>query len=622
MAESRFKGSQSKSRFKGPQNREAYWDSSREGMDTLTMGGSTKGSAAVGALVDAAIGAVRGEGFNYSDAYNQNLSDLRAAQAKYGQEHPYRALAGNVGGTAIGIAKLPMIGSGLSGVLKTGAGYGAVGGALEDANSVWDRISNAIWGAGTGAAITGTAYGGGKAIGYGLDTAGKAIKNMRLPPDIRAAGEIADVADARFGPNAAHVMDFEIAKYGPEAVRVDVLGEQGRAVARQAANVSPVAREQIETFAAARKGNQNVRLVSDVQKAGGVEQGSRKTVEELQKDAYDKVRPTISAAYNAAREAGADVPFEYFADVLNTPVGKKAFEQASENVATRMATRGEGGGNLAVLDETQRILSKMANKGYRESDHMADVYADLSKHLKAQMDVLLDGNQYAAARGLRQGAYKAEEAFKLGEELGQRNVPMNLPKAVAKVEPQNAPNVAAAWAQTKAQRLLNNANTEGALTEFVTPMGRDASKAALGDKGVKVLDQAVEREKLFNLLNKALGNSTTARQMAEIGGAGLTGGAIGGYLSDYDPATMTIMGVLSALARKTGPKMAQKMTSAAQQKTAPELAKLLTGKGALPQGRVPATTRLEKLSRVNAESLVKGLMLELQKTNPQTNRAQ
>ena len=386
--------------------------------------------------------------------------------------------------------------------------------------------------------------------------------------------------------------------------------------------MSPIAREQIETFATARKGNQNVRLAGDVQKAGGVEQGSRKTVEELQKDAYNKVRPTISAAYNDARAAGADVPFEYFADVLNTPVGKKAFEQASENVATRMATRGEGGGNLAILDETQRILSKMASKGYRESDHMADVYSDLAKHLKAQMDVLLDGNQYSTARGLRQQAYKAEEAFKLGEELGQRNVPMNLPKAAAKVEHQNAPNVAAAYAQTKAQRLLNNANTEGALTEFVTPMGRDASKGALGEKGVKVLDQAVEREKLFNLLNKALGNSTTTRQLAEIGGAGLTGGAIGGYLSDYDPATMTIMGVLSALARKTGPKMAQKMTSARQQKVAPELAKLLTSKGALPQGRVPATTRLEKLSRVNAEALVKGLMLELQKTNPQTNRAQ
>lgn len=837
MAESRFKGPQGKSRFKGPEVKPAYWDSSRQGMDTLTMEASTKGSAAVGALVDAAIGAASGDGFNYSDAYDQNLAALRAAKARYEEEHPYRAAAGDVGGLAIGIAKLPMIGRGVFGVLKTGAAYGAGGGALEDADSMWERISNAIWGAGTGAAITGTAYGGGKAIGYGLDKAGKAIKNMRLPPDIRAAGEIADIADTRFGPNAAHVMDREIAKYGPEAVRADVLGEQGRAAARQAANVSPVAREQIETFAAARKGNQNVRLAGDVQKAGGVEQGSRKTVEELQKEAYDKVRPEINAAYTAMREAGYDLPTAPFDDILSTPMGRAAKAQALKSVRNRYFdepsrdlggvspaaakavspasvanravktmtaplgprpakpadlldyVRGKGGvadfkgelraldakqvkglvketgmsldqmrelaaregyldykfgtadravaestvgdfldalddnlrgrpvfaaadvfeadrwlgfkdaqagraeiweaakriadeaggrsinddvlknavqrviergddpaaaleaaafadfvqfgaepqavpggifekvsrnySNAAYLDEIKRALDDVTGGAKRAGlNNKADQASNLSKALRRRMDDLMQGNEYAAARGLREQAYKAEEAFKLGEELGQRNVPMNLPKAVAKVEPQNAPNVAAAYAQTKAQRLLNNANTEGALTEFVTPMGRDASKAALGDKGVKVLDQAVEREKLFNLLNKALGNSTTARQLAEIGGAGLTGGAIGGYLSDYDPATMTIMGVLSALARKTGPKMAQRMTSAAQQKTAPELAKLLTSRGLLPEGRVPPKNVLEKLSKTDAEALVKGLLLELQKTNPQTNRAQ
>jgi hypothetical protein len=598
-----------------------YWDSSRQAMDTLTMGGATKGGAALTALLDATVNAIGGRGFDYSNQYNENLADLRAAQAQYNQDSPVMARVGDAGGLALGVARLPVVGKGILGALLTGAGYGAAGGALQDAESIPERLQNTATGGGAGALIGGGGYAAGKAVGWGLDKAGKAIKNITLPPETRAAGEIAAMADDRFGPFNAMSMDREIAKLGPDAVRVDVLGEPGRAVARRAANVNPGARETIETFAQARKANQNTRLVADVQKAGGVPQGSRKTVEELQQEAYKAVRPQISAAYDTARQAGADVPLEFFQDVLTTPVGKKAFDQASENVATRIATRGEGGGNLAVLDETKRILDKLATKAYRESDPMADVYSDLAKHLRSQMDVLLDGNEYAAARALRQKAYKAEEAFQLGEELGQRNVPMDAPKRAAKVEPDNAKNVAAAYAQTKTQRLLNNNNSEAAMTEFATPSGREASKAALGVKATDI-DAAIEREKLFNALNKTLGNSTTARQLIEAGGAGVAGAGFGGYLSDYDPFTMGVTGVLSALARRTAPKVGQQITSRTQMRVAPETARLLTSKGALPSAQLVGPNVLERLSKVEAEALMRALLLELQKNNPQTNLAQ
>jgi len=600
----------------------AYWDSSSQAMDTLTMGGTTKGGAAMTALLDATLNAIKGEGFDYSNQYNENLAALREAQARYNEESPVMARIGDAGGLALGAARLPVVaGRGVLGAIATGLGYGAAGGALEDANSLSERATNTLKGGAAGGLIGAGGYGAGKAVAWGLDKAGRAIKNITLPPETRAAGEIASMADDRFGPNSAMLMDRELARLGPDAVRVDVLGEQGLAAARRAANVNPAARETLETFAQARKTNQNARLVADVQNAGGVPKGSRKTVEELQQDAYKAVRPQISAAYEAAREAGKDVPLDFFQDVLNTPVGKAAFEQASENVATRTAIRGEGGGNLAILDETKRILDKKATKAYRESDAMADVYSDLSKHLRSQMDVLLNANEYAAARGLRQKAYKAEEAFQLGEELGQRNVPMDAPGRAAKVEPDNAKNVAAAYAQTKAQRLLNNNNTEAAMTEFATPSGREASKAALGQKAADI-DAAIEREKLFNALNKALGNSTTARQLIEAGGAGVAGAGLGGYLSDYDPFTMGVTGVLSALARRTAPKIGQQITSRTQMRVAPESARLLTGRGALPSAQLVGPNVLERLSKVEAEAMMKALLLELQKNNPQTNRAQ
>ena len=85
---------------------------------------------------------------------------------------------------------------------------------------------------------------------------------------------------------------------------------------------------------------------------------------------------------------------------------------------------------------------------------------------------------------------------------------------------------------------------------------------------------------------------------------------------------MGVTGILSALARKTGPKLAQKITSEMQMKSAPELARLLVGKGALPSAEVIGPNVLERLSKVEAESLMKALLLELQKNNPQTNLAQ
>lgn len=608
---------------KPEQRQPTYWGSSSQAVDTLTMGASTKGGAAMTALLDATLNAIKGGDFNYSQAYDKNLASLREDQRRYNEESPIMARAADVGGLAIGAARLPVIGSGWLGAAATGGAYGATGGALQDANTLYERLMNTLKGAGAGGLIGTGGYGAGKAISWGLDKTGKAINALRLPPDVRAASEIAGVADDRFGPFNAMSMDRELSKLGPDAVRVDALGEPGRAAARRAANVSPEARETLETFATARKGNQNVRLVGDAQKAGGVPQGSRLTVEELKREAYKKVKPQIDAAYTAARKAGAEIPLELFDNIITTPVGAPVFREALDIVTSRAARNPSAGGNLAVLDETKRLLDGKATEAFRRGDPMGSVYAETAEALRQAVDGFLarGGDQYAVARGLRQQAFKADEAFDIGEELAQRNVSMDAPKRAAKVKPENSKNVAAAYSQTKAQRLLNNNNTEAAMTEFTTPMGRDASKAALGAKAADI-DAAIEREKLFNALNKALGNSTTARQLIEAGGSGVVGAGIGGYLSDFDPFTMGVSGVLSALARRTAPKVAQKITSQTQMRSAPEVAKLLTGKGALPSGRVAPPNAAQRLSKIEAEAVMKALLLELQKNSPQTNRAQ
>jgi hypothetical protein len=66
---------------------------------------------------------------------------------------------------------------------------------------------------------------------------------------------------------------------------------------------------------------------------------------------------------------------------------------------------------------------------------------------------------------------------------------------------------------------------------FNSPQERAKIAAVFGPEGVNRLEAFTHRETVFDAARKALGNSTTARQLIE---AGLAGGTIGGVLSGGD----------------------------------------------------------------------------------------
>ena len=155
-------------------------------VNLLTFGlGEKLGAAAIGGL-DTLV-----EGGNYSDNYNRQLSQMRADQKAYEAENPKKAMAGKAVGLALGITSAPAFaakqGARLAGrvgaVAKTGAAYGGVGGAAQDADTLNERLSNAGLGAtlggATAAALYPVAAGIGK-VATALTGKGKAI----APPDV------------------------------------------------------------------------------------------------------------------------------------------------------------------------------------------------------------------------------------------------------------------------------------------------------------------------------------------------------------------------------------------------------------------------------------------------------
>lgn len=603
-----------------PKGNPGLWGSGFEAADTVTMGGSTKLAALGSGLVDSAFGAANGDGFNFWDNYDKSLQDQRANQQAYAEAYPGRATAGKLGGLALGVARAPVWGKGVKGAVATGSGYGALGGALEDAGSIEDRTLNVLKGTGAGATIGLGGYYGGKALGWGAEKVGKAVSLLRAPADQKAAMEVYELIQKAGGPAA---VQKKLADLGPDAALADVLGTGGTAAGRRAANISPEARQMLTDFVSGRKGAQNTRVVGDMQDLAGLPRGSMVTVEDLIAEANQKAGPQITAAYQTARSVGKDIPLDAFDNIITTPVGVKAFRQALDNMTSRAARDPKAGGNLAVLDETKRLLDGYAKQGYRAGDPMASEYAATAKALRERIDQILgSGEEYATARALRQQAYATEDAIRAGETLGKPVVPTNLPGKAGNVTPADKRALAQGYVAQQTGSLLNKNSTEGAIGQLYTPMGRTAADAALGPGA---LDKTLARERAFNITNREIvGNSTTGRQIAEMAGWGMGAASIS-QLMGNDIWTTGLTGFLGAVGRRSIPTLARKLVTDNQRTVAPFLADILT-KAQLPVTRPIPPGFLEKFVTNGDQKLAKTLNIlwlgHLQKNSPQTNPAQ
>lgn len=579
-----------------------------------------KGNAAVTGLIDSTINAAKGGDFNYSENYNRSLEGQRRAQADYNSDHPVMSGVGKGAGLALGITNMPVWGKGALGAAGTGAAYGGVMGLSQDAETLPERAYNTALGAGTGAAIGTAGYGLGKAAGWGANKLSRAWEAVNASPEDKAAIQIRSLFDDAGG---APTVQQQLDTLGPDAMNVDVLGERGRSLARNAANISPDAREVMEPALAGRTQGQNTRVVSDMRKIANIADDSTQTVDDLVKEIDNKFRPTIDRLYSQARAAGKDMPLQFFDDVLGTPQGKSAYNEAMNTVKARARLAGTPNevSNLAVIDEMKKIFDSRATEAFASQNRAkGSLWSDFAKNLRMRSDAYMnmqDDPIYAEARSVAQAMYKAQDAVKTGESLGASHVPMNLPGKADALDVGQRQRLAQGYVAKKADALLNRGPTAGALNELSTPMGRKAADVALGPGNMQ---PSINRERTFNKTTRALtGNSTTARQLAEMGGIG-SGTAASAAAMGYDMTTGGIAGLMAALMRKGGPALAKKMSTDAQRKAAPIIAEMLTSRG-MPAGvKTPGPAFLERLSGADKAKAEKLLLMLLREPAQNTNR--
>lgn len=539
--------------------------------------------------------------------YERERDAARAIQKAAQEQHPWTYGTGQVGGNVIGMAVLPeakaLQGAGMGTQMARGAVLGAEAGAISGAGAGenWtDRAVGAGIGAGSGAIGGAAAPWVGKGAAVVYDKFGRPVVNtMRgwANPEGEAARRLFAAIDAdsqmiNSGKvNGMTVQQWMAARQAGEPVTLAELGAGNtQSLLRSAANTSPEGRALLEKMVEDRFHQQSTRVADDVRSlvAGGA--NARKTADQLVAE-YDLARvPAYKAAFNHPRaQAMWD---QDFAQMASSPAVQGAIRMATVNAKDEAAKLGlkppmnpfsfQKDGTVSLTDpnfmpnlQFWDVVKKNLDAGDRSSQQWAKI-------LRNKLDSYQTG--YDRARGIAATFFGERDALQAGRTLaGKKMDPATVADAMRKMNPAERELFREGYASDWAGRVIENMKDTQDLTKamFNSPGARKMAETVFGPAGMRKLEARMALETIMDGARRAMGNSTTARQLIE---AGLAGGAIAGYESNWDPTKTIGAGILAGGARAgLGHHLAAPLADSARRvigkvdaKTAKRVAELLT----------------------------------------------
>ncbi|MEI3803167.1 hypothetical protein V6R85_01485 [Agrobacterium sp. CCNWLW32] len=556
--------------------------------------GIQKASAGIASLID-------------GESYGSNLRQGEAITDEAQRAHPYINTAGQVAGavgsmiplgaTSVGARALGMTGPSLMGRIgMSGLSNGVIGAADTAARGgdAKDIINNALIGWGVGAAIP--------AVGAGIKAGIQAIGDRVAPtvgaltsPDTEALRRVgvALSRDAAANPGQmVSALDEAAARAsGVPLVNADRGGEVTRALTRSVANQSPEARGVIEKVASDRFGTQSQRAVNFIKRVAGGNVDDLAYQENLTRLARATNRPAYAAAEAAPEAQSMFSP--RMQELMQSPTFRKAVDQVPRRSADRGAVEGfkeignpfsrnsqgayvlkqKADGSLVspslkFWDQVQRNLRSDMDKAYRAGDKQT------GSEIKALRDALLGDMDASvpAFKAARTGAasfFGAEDALDAGRSFA--NQPRSIPEAkaaFAKFSTAEKDAFSTGYASELIDKIKASPDRSNVINSmFKNQASRESIELALGPQKARQIEAYVRVEDLADRLRGSLGNSTTARQLVELGiGAGVGGGAGYGLTGDWKGAA------LGAVA----PKAIQYVGAKADTQVMQSMAKLLT----------------------------------------------
>jgi hypothetical protein len=477
------------------------WGMTDEAVDTLTFGGAQKLGAAGAASIDALSNMVQGKPANWSDTYNHALEQSRADQQAYEEQHPYLSRAGQAAGLATGIARLPVAsalkGGGVLANMRnaalTGAGYGALGGALQDADSVQDRLVNtgtsAAFGAGFASAVPPVARAGNKTVGAIIDF----FANRGA--DRKATSKLVGELQAQ-GMTPSDIWK-RMNELGPQGMLADV--SPNMQMATRATGISDSgAGNTISTRLASRREDAHSRLSHDFDSVLGPYTDPYTVKQEAR-----AVQQTTSPAYKRAKEYSVDIAPA--ADLVQkqamtagstTPHGKTLQQIRNLLVDENGHLRSNG----AQVHDAREQLDDMYNEAIRSGHNkLAGKILDIRKVVDASLKEGVPG--FAEADKTYADIARQKAAFEEGRQTDftRKTSSAEISDKVSKASaPEN--EMRAMGMRNALDTSVSNANMNpGIAADRMLSRERNMDKLAtvVGPDKAKPIEQAINRELTF-----------------------------------------------------------------------------------------------------------------------------
>ncbi len=523
-------------------------------------------------------------------AYDEAVKRERDLTKTAEEQHPYASVSGNV----LGAVALP-IGAGagaatLGGRVAAGAGVGGVLGGIAGAgegDGAADRIARGATGAAIGGALGGAAPAviegvvqGARAVATPVANAIRGIRD----PEAEAARRVATglERDIKSDPGAAsRLTPQEYAasvQSGGPATAIDIGGETTRALARSAANTSPEGRAALNRTINDRFEGQSGRLTEylgqtyNYPDATKLSEAIKQAGRNANRPAYERVmaaHPVVSVpaeiterpAVAQAMSDAVSLAKNYGEKIQGAPEIRTILSGPGYHIADDVPNAAKT--SLRYWDYVKKALDARIEGAKRKGG-----IEDLNSKQKADFAGLVDAKNalvahldevapaYKSARAGAAAYFGADDALEAGRKiLETRMKNTEVMQGLSKMTPGERKLAQDGFVSELIARLRETGDRRSALNKIAdSPAARDRLNMVLGPQKAKDLEAQLRVEGIMDLARGAVqGNSTTARQLTELG---LAGGAYGigsgGDIMNIQPSAVMSAALVYGAARGKG----------------------------------------------------------------------
>lgn len=548
----------------------------------------------IAAAGDAAIG--RGEGRTFGERRRDSLLRQRALNAVDDEERPVTSYGGQFAGAVALPGAAVLRGASLPEKAGRAAGVGAAYGAASGFGAgydVTDRFSRAKDGAMiggglgalipvVGAGISKTAGGLGQVAQSTVVPAARAVQSTARGYRDAEGEALRRVRDALWSDRSRGQERLlpdrdwmDAYATGQRPVVADFGGETTRALGRSAANTSPDARDALVGATGQRFHEQGQRTADFLTSLTGLRADPVTASEAIRTAARTANKPLYDAAY-AKGEALWGGTLE---ELTRSPLVQRAMREAETRANNRtaaftdepvvrnpfvldeatgqMVLRGAPDGsyalpNLAYWDLVKRGLDDAARGLPHGSDERATAEG-LARRLRGELDQRVP--EYAQARGVAAQFFDVNDALEAGQAFARNRNPnafraAEFTQMASSMSPAERAMFGQGYAMEIVQSAMNAKDTQNVVTKiFASPEARRQIGTVLGPEQARQLEGYILRENIMDRLRTAVsGNSTTARQLQELGLAGGVGSAAG-YTAGGDLQSASAGAIIGAALR-------------------------------------------------------------------------